>query len=314
MFSVSEIGCESNTVFSVKKFSIFVNRACGTAGNNKKIKHVKFSSWISFWQSLSSSYPGNLPINHGSPWQWGENQVLTFENWILLCALAGGNVRAAKKDHNQPPGSHQLNKILQRAFSVRFGWFLPSTYKCCWQAMGLGFQHLAFHKWAWFYLKIIPFPSSFLQLTTEDFLTADELGWFPGCLVLGQVLGILLGPLLADLVKLKNQKWQKYNNPKFDMWIQVGRRITCLLAAVASFASWVLLSTRFLSSSSSSCSSSYSNCSYSCFWVPHLLFFGPLLQFSIPLKVSSIMFFTSQLGWALLLARTLTGLTDSLVT
>jgi len=81
------------------------------------------------------------------------------------------------------------------------------------------------------------------QLTKEAILTADELGWFPGSLVLGQLLGILLGPLLADLV---------------------GRRLTCLLAAVASFASWLLLS-------------------------------------------------TSQLGWALLLARTLTGLTDSLV-
>ena len=40
----------------------------------------------------------------------------------------------------------------------------------------------------------------FSQLTTEDFLTTDELGWFPGSLVLGQVLGIALGPLLADLV------------------------------------------------------------------------------------------------------------------
>ena len=39
-----------------------------------------------------------------------------------------------------------------------------------------------------------------LQLTKEDILTSDELGWFPGSLVLGQVLGILLGPLLADLV------------------------------------------------------------------------------------------------------------------
>ena len=35
-------------------------------------------------------------------------------------------------------------------------------------------------------------------------------------------------------------------------WMQVGRRLTCLLAAVSSFASWLLLSTRF-SSSSSSC-------------------------------------------------------------
>ena len=39
-----------------------------------------------------------------------------------------------------------------------------------------------------------------LQLVKEAILTPDELGWFPGCLVLGQLLGILLGPLLADLV------------------------------------------------------------------------------------------------------------------
>jgi len=81
------------------------------------------------------------------------------------------------------------------------------------------------------------------QLVTEDILTSEELSWFPGSLVLGQVLGILLGPLLADLA---------------------GRRTTCLFAAVASFASWLFLS-------------------------------------------------TSQLGWALLLARTLTGFADSLV-
>ena len=42
----------------------------------------------------------------------------------------------------------------------------------------------------------------FLQLTNEEILTADEVGWFPGSLVLGQLLGILLGPLLADLVTL----------------------------------------------------------------------------------------------------------------
>ena len=51
--------------------------------------------------------------------------------------------------------------------------------------------------------QVLDFPCLeiiFSQLTTEDFLTADELSWFPGSLVLGQVLGILLGPLLADLV------------------------------------------------------------------------------------------------------------------
>ena len=39
-----------------------------------------------------------------------------------------------------------------------------------------------------------------LQLASEGILTPEELGWFPGSLVLGQVLGILVGPLLADLV------------------------------------------------------------------------------------------------------------------
>ena len=46
----------------------------------------------------------------------------------------------------------------------------------------------------------------FLQLTNEEILTADEVGWFPGSLVLGQLLGILLGPLLADLVTLSLKK------------------------------------------------------------------------------------------------------------
>ena len=40
-----------------------------------------------------------------------------------------------------------------------------------------------------------------MQLVKEDILTPEELSWFPGSLVLGQVLGILLGPLLADLVQ-----------------------------------------------------------------------------------------------------------------
>ena len=65
--------------------------------------------------------------------------------------------------------------------------------------MELGFQHPASHR----FLTLFKFPCLqliFLQLTTEDFLTMDELSWFPGSLVLGQVLGILLGPLLADLV------------------------------------------------------------------------------------------------------------------
>ena len=51
--------------------------------------------------------------------------------------------------------------------------------------------------------QVLDFPgleTIFSQLTTEDFLTADQLSWFPSSLVLGQVLGILLGPLLADQV------------------------------------------------------------------------------------------------------------------
>ena len=46
----------------------------------------------------------------------------------------------------------------------------------------------------------LAFQNLLLQLASEGILTPEELGWFPGSLVLGQVLGILVGPLLADLV------------------------------------------------------------------------------------------------------------------
>jgi len=59
------------------------------------------------------------------------------------------------------------------------------------------------------------------QVVEEGVLTPWELEWFAGSLVLGQVLGILMGPLWAN-------------------W--VGRRLACLLAAAASFASWIVLS------------------------------------------------------------------------
>ena len=78
--------------------------------------------------------------------------------------------------------------------------------------MELGFQHLASHRCSFTLFKFPVLQIVFSQLTTEDFLTADELGWFPGSLVLGQVLGILLGPLLADLVN--SLKWPSANNPK----------------------------------------------------------------------------------------------------
>ena len=77
-------------------------------------------------------------------------QMPTFENWILFCA--GGYASATKKDNNQSPGEQQLHQkyFLQCAFqcdfSVRFGWSLLSTYKCCWQATELGFQRLASHR------------------------------------------------------------------------------------------------------------------------------------------------------------------------
>ena len=146
--------------------------------------------------------------------------------------------------------------------------------------MELGFQHPASHR----FLTLFKFPCLeiiFSQLTTEDFLTADELGWFPGSLVLGQVLGILLGPLLADLVNS--------------------------LLKMKSFCICVL------------CACRWAEDSRACLRLSPPLPPGFFSQPGSPgllllLQIFLILFSTSQLGWTLLLGRTLTGLTDSLVT
>jgi len=60
------------------------------------------------------------------------------------------------------------------------------------------------------------------QVKEEELLTSTELEYFASSLVVGQVVGSLLGPLLAD---------------------KIGRKRTCLMAAFSSMAAWVLLST-----------------------------------------------------------------------
>ena len=204
--------------------------------------------------------------------------------------------------------------------------------------MELGFQHLASHRCSFTLFKFPVLQRIFSQLTTEDFLTADELGWFPGSLVLGQVLGILLGPLLADLVN--SLKWPSANNPKLVCILYIkcvyhvhvggqknhlpacGSHLLCLLAPSLNqvlLLTLLLLLLQLLLMFLVSLSPGFMG-----LLLLLLLFssspgfIGLLLQFFfISMKVSSLVFIvfsTSQLGWTLLLARTLTGLTDSLVT
>ena len=110
--------------------------------------------------------------------------------------------------HYDPSVLVRFKIFFKIIFPIRFGWSLQSTYKCSLMAMELDFLHLASHRWfKHFFLHIfspffrqLAFQNLLLQLASEGILTPEELGWFPGSLVLGQVLGILVGPLLADLV------------------------------------------------------------------------------------------------------------------
>ena len=103
---------------------------------------------------------------------------------------------------------------------------------------------------------------------------------------------------------------------------QAGRRTTCLFAAVASFASWLFLSTRFRLFLAIL---QFLKCPISLFLMTLEIILLFLMQLEIissfftifmPLEIVTIFLnflFFSQLGWALLLARTLTGFADSLV-
>ena len=102
--------------------------------------------------------------------------------------------------------------------------------------MELGFQHLASHRCSFTLFKFPVLQIVFSQLTTEDFLTADELGWFPGSLVLGQVLGILLGPLLADLVN--SLKWPSANNHKLVCILYIYVYILCYYMCILCGCRW----------------------------------------------------------------------------
>ena len=153
----------------------------------------------------------------------------------------------------------------------------------------------------------------FLQLTNEEILTADELGWFPGSLVLGQLLGILLGPLLADLVftifkkspcKPSDALFCKIgsNSPPTGKVKKSSTFVFFYILVLCWMCRWAEDSLAYLRPSPPLPPGSFSQPG------------SPGLLLLLLPQIFLIMFSTSQLGWTLLLGRTLTGLTDSLVT
>ena len=137
--------------------------------------------------------------------------------------MCTGDACAAKKDNNKSPGRQKVvvrfpnppdqatvpKLISPISFFCQIWLVFAVNLQMLLTGYGIGFSAPCLSQVLDYLKNLNNFPyklhfedlnSVILQLIKEAMLTPDELGWFPGCLVLGQVLGILLGPLLADLV------------------------------------------------------------------------------------------------------------------
>ena len=128
IFQVGKIDCESNAaVFHIKSLQFLATERGGRLGTKRRRKHVKLQ------KARQNSIPTLETCNCQQIMGALGSEVRSF--LLQMPTFGFSCVQGMSVPPKRTTISHQVvincTKTLQCDFSLRFGWSLLSTYKCC---------------------------------------------------------------------------------------------------------------------------------------------------------------------------------------